>query len=66
MQLKYYRIGKKRVSRSRGGEILSAGDILLKLALEDERFYLSALERRALDVFQDRESSMALRVAATK
>jgi hypothetical protein len=37
---------------------LSAGDILLKLALEDERFYLLALERRALDVFEDTELSM--------
>jgi hypothetical protein len=39
---------------------LSAGDIFLKFALEDERFYLLALERRALDVFQDTELSMAL------
>jgi hypothetical protein len=32
---------------------LSARDIFLKFALEDEGFYLLALERRALDVFED-------------
>jgi hypothetical protein len=46
---------------------LSAGDIFLKFALEDERFYLLALERRALDVFQDTELSMVQpRVATTR
>jgi hypothetical protein len=46
---------------------LSTRDIFLKFALEDERFYLLALERRALDVFEDTELSMAQpRVTATK
>ena len=37
---------------------LSVGDIFLKFALEDERFYLLALETRALDVFEEKELSM--------
>ena len=37
---------------------LSTGDMFLKFALDDERFYLLALERRALDVFEDTELSM--------
>jgi hypothetical protein len=46
---------------------LSTRDIFLKFALEDERFYLLALERRALDVFQDTELSMVQsRVATTR
>jgi len=36
----------------------STGDIFLKFALEDERFYLLALESRALDVFEDTELLM--------
>lgn len=40
---------------------LSAGDILLKFALEDDGFYLLALESRALDVFEDTELSLTPR-----
>jgi hypothetical protein len=37
---------------------LGAGDIFLKFALEDERFYNLATESRALSVFEDTEYSM--------
>jgi hypothetical protein len=37
---------------------LSAGDIFLKFAFEDEGFYLLALESRALDVFEVTELSI--------
>jgi hypothetical protein len=36
---------------------LGAGDIFLKFALEDERFYKLATESRALSVFEDTEFS---------
>jgi hypothetical protein len=36
---------------------LGAGDIFLKFALEDERFYKLAIECRALSVFRDTELS---------
>jgi hypothetical protein len=36
---------------------LAAGDIFLKFALEDERFYKLATESRALSIFEDTETS---------
>jgi hypothetical protein len=36
---------------------LAAGDIFLKFALEDERFYNLATESQALSVFEDTDSS---------
>jgi hypothetical protein len=37
---------------------LGAGDIFLKLALEDERFYNLATQSRALNVFEDTDLSL--------
>jgi len=37
---------------------LGAGDIFLKFALEDERFYELATESKALSVFEDTDSSL--------
>ena len=37
---------------------LAAGDIFLKFALEDERFYQLATESRALTIFEDTEHSL--------
>jgi hypothetical protein len=37
---------------------LAAGDIFLKFALEDERFYELATESRALTIFEDTEPSL--------
>ena len=45
---------------------LSIGDMFLKFALEDERFYLLALERRALDVFEDTELSSGSRAGQSR
>jgi hypothetical protein len=36
---------------------LAAGDLFLKFALEDERFYELATESRALSIFEDTEPS---------
>jgi len=39
---------------------LAAGDIFLKFALEDERFYDLATKSRALSVFEDTDPSLTL------